>query len=535
MSDAKKPTGDQPAPAWPTPDLEALSRNSARFVEEAGKATAALMKPLERGEAKGGVADEVSDIVKTLGQVAEKVMMNPQKAIEAQAAIGSGFLTLWAETLKKMQGEAAQPVAEADPRDPRFADPEWKDNPVFDFIKQAYLLTSRWANDVVEKADGMDEHTRDKARFYMKQLSSALSPSNFLATNPELIRQTFAQNGENLVRGMQMLAEDVDAGKGELKVRMTDTSRFEVGVNMAVTPGKVVFRNELIELIQYAPTTETVLARPLVIVPPWINKFYILDLNPEKSFIRWCVDQGLTVFCVSWINPDERHRAMGFDDYMRQGVLKAVEVACEITGSKDVSAIGYCVGGTMLAVTLAYMAAVGDSRISSATFFTTQVDFENAGELKVFVDEEQIRSIEEQMKLRGYLDGARMAARSTCSGPTTSSGPTSSTCISRASRPSRSTCSTGTPTPRACRRRTIRSTCATAIWRTSSRRARCASAASGSTSARSRSRSTTSRRARTTSRRPSPCSRAAPSSAGRSTTCWRAPATSPASSTRRPR
>jgi polyhydroxyalkanoate synthase len=208
---------------------------------------------------------------------------------------------------------------------------------------------------------------------------------------------------------MQMLAEDVDAGKGEVKVRMTDTSRFEVGVNMAVTPGKVVFRNDLLELIQYAPATETVLARPLLIVPPWINKFYILDLNPEKSFIKWCVEQGLTVFCVSWINPDERHRAMGFDDYMRQGVMKAVEVACEITGEKDVTAIGYCVGGTMMAVTLAYMAAIGDRRISSATLFTTQVDFENPGELRVFVDEEQIRSIEEQMKLRGYLDGARMA------------------------------------------------------------------------------------------------------------------------------
>ncbi len=405
------PGPDQPASqALPVlPDFEALSRNIARFVEEAGKATAAMMKPLERGEAKGVLADESGEMVKTLGQVAEKVMSDPQKAIEVQAAIASNFMALWSETLKKMQGEPSTPIAQPDPKDGRFSDEEWRTNPMFDFIKQAYLITTRWADGVVDRAEGMDDHTKDKAKFYVKQLSSALAPSNFLATNPELIRETFKQNGDNLVRGMKMLAEDMDAGHGELKVRMTDAERFEVGVNMAITPGKVVFRNTLIELIQYAPTTSTVLARPLVIVPPWINKFYILDLNPEKSFIKWCVDQGLTVFCVSWVNPDERHRLMGFDEYMNDGVLAAVGAACEITGQPDVTTIGYCVGGTMMAVTLAHMAAVGDTRISSATLFTTQVDFTDPGELKVFVDEEQIKSMEEQMKLRGYLDGARMA------------------------------------------------------------------------------------------------------------------------------
>jgi polyhydroxyalkanoate synthase subunit PhaC len=263
-----------------------------------------------------------------------------------QAALATNFLSLWSETLKKMQGEPHVPVAQPDPKDGRFADAEWQTNPMFDFIKQAYLITTRWADAVVDRAEGVDDHTRDKARFYVKQISGALAPSNFLATNPELIRQTMEQNGENLVRGMKMLAEDVDAGRGELKVRMTDTERFEVGVNMAITSGKVVFRNDLIELIQYAPTTETVLARPLVIVPPWINKFYILDLNPDKSFIKWCVGQGLTVFCVSWINPDERHRAMGFEEYMNDGIKAAVGAACEITGQPDVTAIGYCVGGT---------------------------------------------------------------------------------------------------------------------------------------------------------------------------------------------
>ncbi len=409
MSDKPKDGGAEGAQAVPMPDFDALSRNVTQFVEEAGKAAAAFLKPIERGEAKGGVADEMGEVVRTLGKVAEKVMADPRKAIEVQSDIATSFMTLWTETLRKMQGEPHKPVAEPDPRDARFADEEWRANPMFDFVKQAYLITSRWAEHIVDEADGLDEHTRHKARFYVKQISSAVSPSNFLATNPELIRQTLSQSGENLVRGMKMLAEDVDAGKGELKVRMTDPGRFEVGVNMAVTPGKVVFRNDLIELIQYAPATPQVMARPLVIVPPWINKFYILDLNPEKSFIRWCVSQGLTVFCVSWVNPDERHRHMGFAEYMRDGILAAVEAACEITGEKDVTAIGYSASRPMLAVTLAWMAAKGDQRISSATFFTTQVDFEHAGDLKVFVDEEQIQAIEEQMRGHGYLDGSRMA------------------------------------------------------------------------------------------------------------------------------
>ncbi len=380
------------------------------MVEQAGKVAAAYLKPLERGEARTGGTDEAADLVRTLGHVAEGVMRDPARAIEAQASLASNFMGLWAQTLRKMHGEPAEDIAKPEPKDPRFADPEWTDNPVFDFIKQYYLITSRWAEDLVERAEGLDEHTREKARFYVKQLSSALAPSNFIVTNPELIRETMREGGENLVRGLSMLAEDVEQGHGELRVRMTDLSRFKVGENIAITPGRVVLRNDLIELIQYAPSTGTVLARPLVIVPPWINKFYILDLNPEKSFIKWCVDQGLTVFCISWVNPDERHRNKGFEAYMKEGVLAAVKAACEITGQPDVAAIGYCVGGTMLAVTLAYMAAQGDNRISSATFFTTQVDFEHAGELKVFVDEEQIQSIEAQMRQKGYLDGSRMAS-----------------------------------------------------------------------------------------------------------------------------
>uniref|UniRef100_A0A9E8CU10 Class I poly(R)-hydroxyalkanoic acid synthase n=1 Tax=Bosea sp. NBC_00436 TaxID=2969620 RepID=A0A9E8CU10_9HYPH len=380
-----------------------------RLVEEYGKVTAAYLKPLERGEAKTGQADEASDMVKTLGRVAERWVNDPSKIIEAQASLTGDFMNLWSTALKRASGEEVAPVAEPDKRDGRFKDPDWSNHPTFDFIKQAYLIGSRWAETMVDKADDLDPHTREKARFYIKQIAGALSPTNFVATNPELLRETLQQNGENLVRGMKMYAEDVEAGGGELKIRQSDASSFEVGVNIATTPGKVIFRNEIIELIQYAPATPQVLKRPLLIVPPWINKFYILDLNPEKSFIRWCVEQGLTVFCISWVNPDARHAAKDFESYMREGIFAALDTIEEATGEKKVSAIGYCVGGTLLGVTLAYMAAVRDKRIESATFFTTQVDFSQAGELSVFVDEEQIRAIEEQMARTGYLDGARMA------------------------------------------------------------------------------------------------------------------------------
>ncbi len=393
----------------PAPDFEELSRNAARFVEEAGKAATAYLKPIEERRTNTGFADEVGEIVKTLGHVAEDRFLDPQKAVEAQSRLATGFMSLWLGTLKRMQGEEAQPVAVPDPKDNRFRDPEWSENPFFDFLKQAYLLTTRWAEGLVEQAENLDDHTRHKAQFYLRQLSSALSPSNFVPTNPELIRETLKESGANLVRGMQMLAEDIEAGQGEVKLRQTDPSKFQVGINIADTPGKVVFRNDLIELIQYAPATETVLRRPLLIVPPWINKYYILDLNKDKSFIRWAVAQGVTVFCISWVNPDERHADKGFAEYMREGIFAALIAVREATRERKVTTIGYCVGGTLLAVALAYMAATGDDRIDSATFFTTQVDFTHAGDLKVFVDEEQLEAVEEQMKKRGYLEGSRMA------------------------------------------------------------------------------------------------------------------------------
>ncbi|MGD9924775.1 MAG: PHA/PHB synthase family protein, partial [Pseudorhodoplanes sp.] len=310
--------------------------------------------------------------------------------------------------VKRMAGEDAPAVVKADPKDKRFADPEWSSNQFFDFLKQTYLLSTEWAEKLVADAQSLDPHTRQKAEFYIRQIANAISPSNFVLTNPELLRETLASNAENLVRGMKMLTEDIDE-KGNIKIRQSDPTMFEVGRNLAITPGKVIFQNELIQLIQYAPSTETVLKTPLLIVPPWINKFYVLDLTPEKSYVKWCVDQGLTVFVISWVNPDARLAQKGFAEYMREGPLAALDAIQQSTGESEVHAAGYCVGGTLLAVTLAYMAAKGDSRIKSATFFATQVDFRHAGDLKVFVDEEQLEALEQRMREQGYLEGTKMA------------------------------------------------------------------------------------------------------------------------------
>lgn len=398
----------------PLPDIEALSRNASLLIEEFGRAAGRYMKPVTTPDAltapPAEPPEEVKDVVRTLGSVAETWFADPKKSVEAQAKLSEAFITLWGSTWHRLQGEASSPVAVPEPKDNRFAHAEWSTNPVFDFIKQSYLITSRWAETLVDEAEGIDEHTRHKAQFYLRQISGALSPSNFVMTNPELIRHTLKENGANLVRGMKMLAEDIEAGNGQLRVRQTDPAAgFEVGVNVAVTPGEVVFRNDLMELIQYAPTTETVLKRPFLIVPPWINKFYILDLNPAKSLIAWMVSQGLTVFCISWVNPDIRHADKDFESYMREGIETAIDAIGVATGESEVAAAGYCVGGTLLAVTLAMQAATGNKRIKSATFLTTQVDFTHAGDLKVFADEDQIRLIETRMQKRGYLEGTGMA------------------------------------------------------------------------------------------------------------------------------
>ncbi len=391
-----------------TVDVEEFSRNLARLVEEGGRALAAYLKPREEGRNAGGAAEEVAEVTKTLGQVAEYWLADPQRSLELQTRLGKAYLDLWAAAVKRLAGEPTPPVATPAANDKRFTDPEWTANQFFDFLKQAYLLTTRWAHQLVSDAADLDPHTRQKAEFYVRQIANALSPSNFVLTNPELLRETLTSNADNLVRGMHMLADDIAAGGGDLKIRQSDASMFAVGRNLATTPGKVIFQNELMQLIQYAPSTATVLKKPLLIVPPWINKYYVLDLTPEKSFIKWCVDQGLTVFCISWVNPDARLAQKSWEEYIREGPLAALDAIKQATSEDKVHAIGYCVGGTLLSIALAAMAARHDERIVSATLFAAQVDFTYAGDLKVFVDEEQVKTIEQHMAERGYLEGKSM-------------------------------------------------------------------------------------------------------------------------------
>ena len=405
--ESKAPTSKPEGAPAASIDIEQLARNLARMVEEGGKALAAYLKPREEGRIQGEHAEFI-DMVKTLGHVGEYWLRDPQRAFELQLSLSRSYLDLWAAAVKRMAGEQAEPVAVPSPKDKRFADPEWSSNQFFDFLKQAYLLTVAWANHLVADAE-LDPTTQQKADFYVRQIVNAIAPSNFVLTNPELLRTTLASSGDNLVRGMNMLAEDIEAGKGTLRIRQSDPTNLEVGVNMAMTPGKVIFQNDLMQLIQYEPATEKVLRTPLLIVPPWINKFYILDLKPEKSFVKWCVDQGITVFVISWVNPDSSLGAKRWEDYVKEGPLAAMDVIEKATGEMKVHTMGYCVGGTLLATTLAWLAEKRRVRVMSATFLAAQVDFTHAGDLLVFVDEGQISALERDMQESGVLEGSRMA------------------------------------------------------------------------------------------------------------------------------
>jgi polyhydroxyalkanoate synthase len=390
-------------------DPEAFAMNLARAMESSGQALAAYLKPRENGELRDKPPEELSEVVKTFSTVAEYWLSDQTRATDLQMKMGKAYLDLWSSSMRRLVGEEVPPAIAPSPRDKRFADPEWKSNQFFDFVMQLYLLTTQWAQDLVRDAEGLDPHTRQKAEFYVQQITNALAPSNFVLTNPEVLRETLASSGDNLVRGMKMLAEDIEAGHGTLRIRQSDPSNLVVGVNMATTPGKVIFQNELMQLIQYAPSTETVLRTPLLIVPPWINKFYILDLKPGKSFIKWCVDQGVTVFVISWVNPDKSLGAKTFNDYMKEGPLAAMNAIELATGELKVHTMGYCVGGTLLASTLAWLAEKRRVRVTSATFLAAQVDFSHAGDLLVFVDEDQISALERGMQASGVLEGSKMA------------------------------------------------------------------------------------------------------------------------------
>jgi polyhydroxyalkanoate synthase len=395
--------------AYRIADPEAFGRNVLRLMEEGQKVMNGL---LDRARGMTGpytTASEMAEAARLFSEIAQPWMADPASLVEAQAVLFNKYAQLMANTARRAMGQTAAAVAEPEPGDNRFSDPEWSSNPYFDFWKQAYLVTSRWLEEMLDKTEGLDERTRQRAAFYLKQFVSAFSPSNFPLTNPVVMRETAASSGENLVQGMTNLARDMERSGDLLNISQTDVDAFEVGRNVATSPGKVIFQNDIMQLIQYAPATGQVYERPLLIVPPWINKFYILDLGPEKSFIRFAVSKGFTVFVVSWVNPDGSLAHKTFEDYMTEGILAAAEAVRRETEADKVNVIGYCVGGTLLGTTLAYLAARGEEPFSSAAFFAAQVDFTKAGDLLVFIDDAQLKALEEMMAERGYLDGARMA------------------------------------------------------------------------------------------------------------------------------
>jgi len=389
-------------------DPVALAESLAKAAEKGAK----LMGEFAKRQSASGktlLADELG-IGKAFLELASKMMSNPMRVAESQMTLWWNYMSLWQSSLMRMMGAPTGPVAEPHKGDKRFKHEDWEQHFLFDFIKQSYLLTARWLHDQVASVEGLDESTKRKVDFFTRQYIDAFSPTNFALTNPEVFRATIASGGQNLVRGLHNLLDDIERGNGKLKISMTDSKAFELGVNIATTPGKVVFRNELIELLQYTPTTQKTFKRPLLIIPPWINKFYILDLREKNSFIKWCVDQGISTFVISWTNPDAKLAQADFEDYLKQGTLAALDAVEAATGEPDVNALGYCLGGTLLAATLGYMAAQKDKRIASATYMTSLVDFRQTGELEVFIDEQQVASLERKMEERGFLEGSEMAA-----------------------------------------------------------------------------------------------------------------------------
>ncbi len=392
-------------------DSEKFAQNMLKVGAQTQKLLSGFVKRM--AERESGPLDplNVSGAFLTL---AKAMSQDHQTVIEGQVALWKDWMGLWEATVRRVLGGEAPVMAAPLPGDRRFRDSEWQSNEVFDFIKQSYLLAANSMQQTVARLNGIPAPERKRIEFYTKQFADAFAPTNFPFTNPEVVRATLTSNGENLVKGLDNLLADIERGHGELSIRQTSCD-FVLGENIATAPGKVVFRNDLIELLQFTPTTKQVDERPLLIFPPWINKYYILDLRPENSMIRWLVGQGYTVFVVSWSNPDARLAQYGFEDYMREGVFAALDAVKDATGIEDPNCVGYCIGGTLLAATLAYMAAKGDpkygkDRIHSATFWAAQTDFSEAGDLSVFVDEAQLEALEEQIKAEGgVLKGSKMA------------------------------------------------------------------------------------------------------------------------------
>ena len=399
-SSTQSPTIAELLAKRPPEHLQTLSLAMSEAISE----SQALMSDL-LGYTSNGTPNPANDPMaasKALSKVGESLATQPDKVALANQELLKGWMELW-------QGMMTGALPEAN-RDRRFADPEWAGNPIFDFMRRSYELNANWLMSLIENADGLSEQDKRKAKYYGQMTVDAFAPTNFFASNPAALKAMLETDGRSVVEGLRQAREDLRKGEGRLMISQSDETPFEIGKNIATSPGKVVFRNDLIELIQYAPKRKKAYERPLLIFPPWINKFYILDLREENSMIRWLVDKGLTVFIVSWRSADDVTKDYGWDDYVENGIHAAVSAALEASGAEDLNAVGYCVGGTLLSGTLAHMAQTDDSSIVSATFFASQSDFEKAGDLLVFTDGHALESIEKIIEEHdGLMPGEYMS------------------------------------------------------------------------------------------------------------------------------
>jgi polyhydroxyalkanoate synthase len=382
---------------------------TAHVLHEVAERSAKLLGEFAKKDHASSLSAAASDelgIAKAYMDLYSKMLSNPAGLAAFSTNLMLDYMQLWQSSWMKMMGVQAGPVAAPAKGDGRFKDDDWSSNFLFDYMKQSYLIAARHIQHAVANVEGLSPESEKKVAFFTRQYVDALSPSNFALTNPQVLRETLASGGQNLLKGLNNLLSDMEKGG----ISMTDEAAFKLGKNVATTPGKVVFQTELMQLIQFLPTTQEVYRTPLVIIPPWINKYYILDLRASNSFIKWALDQGHTVFVLSWVNPDARLAQMGFEDYMKQGPLAALEAVEKATGERKVNFIGYCLGGTLLGATLAYLKAKGEDRVAAATFFVSLLDFSAPGELGVFIDEAQVDSLEKKMNERGYLEGSEMAS-----------------------------------------------------------------------------------------------------------------------------
>jgi polyhydroxyalkanoate synthase subunit PhaC len=400
-------TDNVPKPEDGSAKLDRLTANLSRIEGLSARLTAALARQKAHDQALNGPSQDL--MMQAASAYVATMMQNPSKVIEQQVSYWGKTLKHYAEAQKALsQGVFAAP-ADPTPRDKRFANPLWETHPAFNFIKQQYLLGAEAVQTAVTELEGLPDADLTRVEYFTKQIIDMMAPTNFLATNPDALERALETDGESLVMGLQNLVDDIESNDGQLAVSLADRHSFEVGENLATTAGAVVFRNAMFELIQYAPSTDSVYEVPLVIFPPWINKFYVLDLTAKNSLIKWIVDQGVNLFVVSWINPDAAYAEVGMDDYIRDGYLAAIDAVRDISGAAQVNAVGYCIAGTTLGLTLAHLEKSGQSPVKTATFFTTLTDFSDPGEVGVFLAEDFVGGIERQSAVDGILSKAFMA------------------------------------------------------------------------------------------------------------------------------